>query len=468
MINLPQVLNIASRKGLAYFRAYPNLIHLYMALPILGWLTDRFRGKRSQQSAGKRSGQGSHSSREQALESQLEKLRTLLRTIASLNATLNYERVMESTLDLAASALSDSDSVDTRLVSTLMLFVDDQLCVAAGRGLTAADLRAEFPGERGILAEALTKGDVTICHDPANDPEIRRLVAVYSCDMVVCIPLIVGLGIYGILMFGHPQPDFFSDERIELLQAIAQQAMIALQNALLYRDLVQEKERITEIQEEARKKLARDLHDGPTQSVGAIAMRVNFARRLVTRDADAASEELFKIEELARRTTKEIRQMLFTLRPLILESEGLVPALKQLAEKMLENHDQNVIVEAPQDVVDDMEVGKQGVIFFIVEEAVNNARKHAKADHIWVRLLRDQDLIQLEVQDDGVGFNVSAVEASYGQSGSLGMVNLRERAEIVNGALRIDSVEGQGTRVAITIPITMEAADRLHRSGFVA
>ncbi|UCF61617.1 MAG: sensor histidine kinase, partial [Anaerolineaceae bacterium] len=236
-------------------------------------------------------------------------------------------------------------------------------------------------------------------------------------------------------------------------------------NAQLYRDLELEKERMAEIQEETRKKLARDLHDGPTQSIGAIAMRVNFARRLMTRKPEAASEELFKIEELARRTTKEIRQMLFTLRPLVLESEGLLAALEQLSETMLENHDQKVTIQASPDVVDDMEVGKQGVVFFIVEEAVNNARKHAQADNIWVRLKRKGELLRLEVQDDGVGFDVASVEASYDQRGSLGMVNLRERAEMVNGVLRIDSVPGKGTRVAVTIPLTIEAAERLHHSG---
>ncbi len=222
---------------------------------------------------------------------------------------------------------------------------------------------------------------------------------------------------------------------------------------------------MAEIQEETRKKLARDLHDGPTQSIGAIAMRVNFARRLMTRDPDSASEELFKIEELARRTTKEIRQMLFTLRPLVLESEGLMAALEQLSEKMLENHNQKVIIQAAPGAVKDMEVGKQGVVFFIVEEAVNNARKHAQADNIWVRIKRRGELLRLEVQDDGVGFDVASVEASYDQRGSLGMVNLRERAEMVNGVLRIDSVPGKGTRVAVTIPLTIEAAERLHHAG---
>jgi signal transduction histidine kinase len=352
------------------------------------------------------------------------------------------------------------------MVSALMLFDQNRLYIANARGLTPSDLRNEFPGERGVIEEALSRADLSICFDPSNDPELRRLVALYPCKVAVCIPLVVGLGIYGLLLFAHPNQDFLTEERLELLQSIAQQARVALQNAQLYRELEQEKERIGEIQEDARKKLARDLHDGPTQSIGAIAMRVNFARRLMTRDVDAAAEELYKIEELARRTTKEIRQMLFTLRPLILESEGLVPALEKLAENLLENQGQRVTVKAKKDVVEDMEVGKQGVIFFIVEEAVNNARKHAKAENVWVRLKRSKDLILLEVEDNGVGFDVAAVEASYDQRGSLGMVNLRERAELVNGVLRIDSVKGKGTKISVTIPVTIEAAERLHNSRF--
>jgi signal transduction histidine kinase len=197
-------------------------------------------------------------------------------------------------------------------------------------------------------------------------------------------------------------------------------------------------------------------------------MRVNFARRLVQRDPNSAAEELFKIEELARKTTKEIRQMLFTLRPLVLESEGLLPAVEQLAEKMQENHDQEIIIEAKQGIVDEMEVGKQGVIFFIIEEAVNNARKHAQADHIWVRLKQRSDVLHLEVEDDGVGFDVSKVQDNYNQRGSLGMVNLHERAELVNGILRIDSRHGKGTRVSVSVPMTREAAERLHKPGYAA
>jgi signal transduction histidine kinase len=188
------------------------------------------------------------------------------------------------------------------------------------------------------------------------------------------------------MLFAHPDAEYFDPARRETLEMIANQAVIAIQNARLYKDLEQEKERMVEIQEETRKKLARDLHDGPTQSVAAVAMRVNFARRLVDRDPKAAGDELFKIEELARKTTKEIRHMLFTLRPLVLESQGLEAALQAMAEKMHETYDQKVLVSVDAKVVPRLEASKQAVIFFIVEEAVNNSRKHAQAANIWIRI----------------------------------------------------------------------------------
>jgi signal transduction histidine kinase len=152
----------------------------------------------------------------------------------------------------------------------------------------------------------------------------------------------------------------------------------------------------------------------------------------------------------------------------VLESEGLVPAFHQLAEKMMETHGQRVVVEADEGVADELEVGKQGVLFFIGEEAVNNARKHAEANTVWIRLRKHQDVLALDIVDDGRGFDIQAVETNYEKRGSLGMVNLRERAELVNGILKLESVPGQGTRVRVIVPLTVEAAERLHRAGFAA
>jgi signal transduction histidine kinase len=114
----------------------------------------------------------------------------------------------------------------------------------------------------------------------------------------------------------------------------------------------------------------------------------------------------------------------------------------------------------------ELEMGKQSVIFFIAEEAVNNARKHAQAPHIWLNLKSlGQGIALLEIIDDGIGFDVEAVNRAYDKRGSLGMINLRERTELVNGLLSIQSKPGQGTRVQVYIPLTEEAGDRLHHSS---
>jgi len=149
----------------------------------------------------------------------------------------------------------------------------------------------------------------------------------------------------------------------------------------------------------------------------------------------------------------------------VLESHGLTAALESMAEKMRETYNQNVIVISDQEIVTKLEMSKQVVVFYIAEEAVNNARKHAKAAHVWVRLKAvEDDMALLEIEDDGVGFDPGSVNSSYEHRGSLGMVNMRERAELVNGVLNIDSVEGRGTRVLLLIPLTNEAHERMrHR-----
>jgi signal transduction histidine kinase len=109
-------------------------------------------------------------------------------------------------------------------------------------------------------------------------------------------------------------------------------------------------------------------------------------------------------------------------------------------------------------------MGKQTIIFYIAEEAVNNARKYAQAAHIWISL-KDigSQIASLEIQDDGVGFNPGEVDATYDHRGSLGMINMRERTELINGVLKIESSEGQGTCIRVLIPLSEVAAERIRR-----
>ena len=398
-----------------------------------------------------------------------ERLRAVYSLTSTLLATLNYHRVLESVLDLSLSAMNTEaeSSADDRLVCAVLLFSKNEtLEVGSARRLTPADMRVVLHGREGAIAETMEQDRPVLLNDVQNDSELTHFIAFQRCTEIYCFPLRSGFSAYGVLLFGHPLPGFFTRDRCEILDILGSQAVIAIQNARLYQDVVDERERMVEAQEEARKKLARDLHDGPTQSVSAIAMRVNMAQRILTKDPKAAMEELGRIEELARRTTKEIRHMLFTLRPLVLESQGLVAALQSMADKMKETYSQNVIIAVDENILQELEVGKQGVAFFIVEEAINNARKHAMADHIWVNMRPfEKEMVLLEIRDDGVGFDVASVNRTYDQRGSLGMVNLRERTELVNGVLNIQSAPGRGTRVQVFIPLTEEAADRLHHAS---
>ena len=121
--------------------------------------------------------------------------------------------------------------------------------------------------------------------------------------------------------------------------------------------------------------------------------------------------------------------MLFTLRPLVLETQGLIPTLEAMAEKMLDTYQQKVVIAAQPLAVERLDQNIQGVVFAIVEEAVNNARKHAQAETIWVRIQALQnDLVLVEIQDNGVGFDLPAVEKGYENRSSLGLINMRERA----------------------------------------
>jgi signal transduction histidine kinase len=372
----------------------------------------------------------------------------------TLSATLDYRRVLEAAQKIGMLGLRELGP-DFHLVSAVLLFQgkDNKLRVITSFGLTRADQQVAIPGRRGILGLALGQAEPVFGADAMRDPELRYFVAFQEASSILAIPLRSGFENYGVMVFGCDQPNAFTDEHIELMTAIGTQSTIALQNAVLYQNLLNEKERIVEVDEDARKKLARDLHDGPTQSVAAIAMRVNYIRRLLERQPQQAVEELWKVEDLARRTTKEIRHMLFTMRPLVLETQGLVAALEALAEKMRDTHDTNVIIQANTEIEQYIDTNQQGVLFYIIEEAANNARKHAESDHIWVRLYKRDAYVVTEIEDDGKGFDVKAVDSNYEQRGSLGMVNMRERAELIEGTLRIQSAAGRGTKISILVPL---------------
>lgn len=410
-----------------------------------------------------------------------ERLRALFKMIETFSSTLNYRTVLEAVLDTAFAAMDQGNAATSgSMIGCVLLFGNQQtLQMQYSRGFVARDASIELEAKQGALAKVIRSGETQQTLDPGKDPELGALVSLHNTQAALCLPLIRGMNAYGIILFAHPDAKFFHTERVETLQMLANQAVIALQNARLYQDLTLEKERILQAQEEVQKKLARDLHDGPTQSISAIAMRVNIARKLLHRSADSdpsgtasatqeAEEELIRIEELARQTTEEIRHMLFTLRPLILESEGLEATLQAMAGKMRDIYGQNVTLKTDPQTLQRLNAAQQAAVFYLTEEAVNNARKHAQAAEVQIRLEPqpgNQSVALLEIADNGVGFDVDAVLNAYERRGSLGMLNLRERTEQIDGLLKIDSAPGKGTRIQVLIPFDSAAADLLHPPG---
>jgi signal transduction histidine kinase len=395
----------------------------------------------------------------QMVDAELHQLRAAnnraksLQSMASvMRATLSFERVVEEALDVCSLAIEEMGIPRQSLVGAVFLFNGEDLVPVATRRFTPVDIEKQLQGKRGIVGAALTQAEPVTTDHPRQDPELRQFVAFHNCLTAACIPLRAGFQIFGAIVIGSDTAVKFDKEHFELFNGVADQAVIALQNAQLYQRLETEKIRIIEADEEARKELARDLHDGPTQTIAAIAMRINFIRSLLSRDPEQALGELEKVEELAKQTSKEIRGMLFTLRPLVLETQGLGPAVETVIARIKETDGLNIRLVGGQhgELLNDQ---AQGVVFSIVEEALGNARKYSRASQIQVRFWQEDNLFVALVQDNGVGFDVQAVNHDYSSRGSLGMVNMRERADRINGSLRLESAPGHGTSVTLVVPL---------------
>jgi signal transduction histidine kinase len=395
-----------------------------------------------------------------ALQAAADRARAIYEMAGMLGATLNPDRILDALLEISAAGFEELEGTPPsrtrdQPASAVFLFSAEGLYVAAGRNLSYEEMELTVRSEGGILGQVLDEAEPVRAGGLSHDANLRQFASFRRCRSAVCVPLRAGFELYGVVLCASPVPRAYTDEHVELLVAVANQAAVALTNAQLYRDLREEKEHILAVEEEARTKLARDLHDGPTQSVSAIAMRLNFARLLMDREPEKAKDELFKLENLARRTTKEIRTMLFMLRPVTLETQGLKVAIEQLVERLQETGDLPIRLEI-EDVEDQLEANVKAVAWFIVREALNNAKKYAKASNIWVRAYVHDGRFVAEVEDDGVGFDFEKTMANYDQRGSFGLLNFQERADLVNGRATIQSTPGQGTRITLSVPLSRE------------
>jgi signal transduction histidine kinase len=234
----------------------------------------------------------------------------------------------------------------------------------------------------------------------------------------------------------------FTDDDLALIETLAAHAAIAIENARLY-------ERSRELSTiEERKRLASDLHDSVAQKVFSLSLTAQAAAMLVDRDPARAKQELAQVAALARAAHEEMRAAIFELRPAELESDGLATALRKHAEVLRRLHSQAIEVDVRGERRLAPELEK--CLFRIAQEAMTNALKHAGATAIRVELELVDSRVVLGVADDGAGFDPETARA---RSRRLGLVSMQERAESVGGTLSISSRPGEGTRVAVEVPV---------------
>lgn len=200
--------------------------------------------------------------------------------------------------------------------------------------------------------------------------------------------------------------------------------------------------RLLRAQEDERRTLARELHDEVGQTLSAIMMESSSAS--ASAKSDDVRGRLHSIESMAGKTLNIVRDLALLLRPSMLDDFGLVPALNWHAREMSKRTGMNVRISAA--ISDDLPDEHRTCVYRVVQEAVNNAARHAKARNVQVILKNERSRVLFSVQDDGSGFDKSSVRG-------LGLLGMEERVKRLGGTLCIDSVMGRGTTVSAELPL---------------
>jgi signal transduction histidine kinase len=373
----------------------------------------------------------------------------------AMTSTFDTGRLFEDTIDLALAV------IDARHAALMLLDQErQQLRIVVRRGDEAPSPIEWVRVGQGVAGWVAEHGEPVLLNDVSRDGRFDAAVDGLQQRVVrslICVPLQIKGRVIGILHVLNKRAPFeFDEEDLSLLITLGAQVSIAIDNARLYNSLRAERDRIIEVQESTRHELARNLHDGPVQLLAAIAMQLEYLERLIQIKPEAAQEELNALRKLARQATQDARMLLFELRPVILETQGLIPALQSYVERLSE-HERFAPHFDPGNFEDRLNVSVAATIFSIVQEAINNIEKHAKADNVWIRLREQDGELIVFVEDDGKGFNVDSVIAAYDQGSSFGLLNMKERAELIDGVITMESGPKRGkpgTLVQLRVPLT--------------
>ncbi|UJF33237.1 sensor histidine kinase [Paenibacillus hexagrammi] len=206
-------------------------------------------------------------------------------------------------------------------------------------------------------------------------------------------------------------------------------------------------------QEEERKRIAREIHDGMAQTMANVVLRTEIAERmLMKQDATAAREELIDLKGQVRGGLEEVRKIIFNLRPMALDDLGVVPTLRKYLQDFEEkNKIRTVFNLVGKDTR--LPSGLEVAVFRLVQEALSNVLKHANATYVSVELTLEKEQVQIYVADNGVGFEVDQIEQKIAKGNNFGLLGMRERVELLEGSMELESTKDVGTKITMLIPI---------------
>lgn len=374
----------------------------------------------------------------------------------AISSSLEIDDVLKFTTAVAANALGAEASA-----LLLVDHVKSEMAFVFVHGPTAEPLHGRrLPLNSSVVGRVARTGQPLIMNritrevlfaptdDEGQGPRLRNML---------CAPLQVKGQTLGVLLVLNREGEQeFSAEDLEWLMALAGQASVAIENARLYSTLREERDRIVQAEEEVRHHLARNLHDSAAQLVGSLLMHIEVARKLAQLQPAALEPEFDLLRELAQQTNQELRQALLELRPLLLESRGLIGALQNHVNQQRRR---GQVISMTVDGILPEVVNKQAetAVYLVVQEALSNVRKHASARNTWLRVFVSHPRLIIEIEDDGEGMAADQTERHHQEQGKMGVLTMRERVQWLGGQINFTTQcdpECHGTLVRIELPLT--------------
>jgi signal transduction histidine kinase len=380
----------------------------------------------------------SYASLEQKVADRTKELATLNAIAAEVSQSLNLEEILSNALDEVLEAM------DIDKGQAFSLEEESQaLALVAHRGLPEelVQYTAQQPVDTGVAGQVARQGQAVIA-DVFGYPQCRlkELLLEAGIQLVVGTPLKVKGKTVGVITLHASGLRSVTAEELALLTAIGHQVGVAVENARLYGQAQQ----LAVIEE--RNRLARELHDSVTQALYGVTLCAEAAARQISSgQVEMAEGHLREIRTTTYDALREMRLLIFELRPPVLKREGLAAAMQARLDAVerrfgMETQFQgNGVGQLSPDV-------EEG-LYRVAQEALNNILKHARASAVTVSLRRSQDVVTLEIADNGIGFDPVVAR----ERGGFGLQGMEERAARLGGQLVIESTPGKGTRIQVEI-----------------